>query len=235
MKILAFDTSTAQGSVAVLEDDLVLSERVWRRERSHSEFLTSEIQEALKEASVKIAAIDALAVGQGPGSFTGIRVAINAARSLGYALAKPVSVFETSEILAHPINRFDLPVLSVLNAQKNSYFVSRFTRKNDCWIRTDDVALLTLKELEGRLTEAHLCVGDGCTEAEARLSPDLKSVWVRDSVISDYPLASSLGALTFIYRDSRGPIVWNAVQPLYLRASGAEETLREKLAEVSKR
>ena len=98
MKILAFDTSTAQGAVAVLEGERVLIERTWRREKSHSELLTAEIESTLIDAATEMSSVDAFAVGQGPGSFTGIRVAINAARALAYALQKPVYVFKTSEI-----------------------------------------------------------------------------------------------------------------------------------------
>ncbi len=234
MKILAFETSTAQGSVAVIEVDVtshsanVLSERVWRREKSHSEFLTAEIEAVLNESGLKINEITQLAVGQGPGSFTGIRVAINAARTLAYALSIPVSVFETSQLLIQPVAKFDLPAMVIVNAQKNSYFTARFQRDSDRWRQIAPTALLSLDELEKELRTRHLCLGDGCPDAEKALSPDLNASFVRDAQISDFPLASNLGELVLADGANSQPFVWNAVRPLYLRASGAEEKLREE-------
>lgn len=231
MNILAFDTSTAQGSVAVWSESQLLSEKIWRRAHSHSELLTAEIENGLLESQLKMSDVDALAVGQGPGSFTGIRVAINAARALAYALKKKVYVFETSETLVQPVLRLELPVLTIINAQKNSFFVSRFKNvtKDGAvqWQRTRETSFTTLPELELLLNEPHLCIGDGCLEAELALGPEAKLNWIRDASVSDFPLASSLARLAILPSKNAQPSDWNAVQPLYLRASGAEEKLRE--------
>jgi tRNA threonylcarbamoyladenosine biosynthesis protein TsaB len=231
MKILAFDTATAQGSVAVLSGNQLLSEKIWRRAQSHSECLTAEIEAALQDSKLNITDIDAFAVGQGPGSFTGIRVAINAARALAYALKKPAYVFETSETLVFPVNRTELPVLTLINAQKNSFFVSRFesTTKggSSYWRRTRDLSFMSLNEVQNLLTEPHLCLGDGCLDLELALRPEAKLNFMRDSNISDFPLASSLAQQAISPAKGAQPSGWNAVQPLYIRASGAEEMLRE--------
>jgi tRNA threonylcarbamoyladenosine biosynthesis protein TsaB len=230
MRLLAFDTSTAQGSVALLEGGRVLSERSWRRAQSHSEFLTAEIENALRDASLAAASVDALAVGQGPGSFTGIRVSINAARALGYALKKPVFVRDTSAMLVEPIKREE-PVMTLINAQKNSFFVSVFVRGEtdhapDGWRRKQPVEFKTLDEVEAMLVGGpHLCVGDGCELIAPDLRPETKLNFVRDASISDYPLATSLGRMVFSQAKRHPPLDWNAVQPLYIRASGAEEKL----------
>lgn len=239
MRLLAFDTSTAQGSVAVLEGECVLAERSWRRAQSHSEYLTAEIEEVLKDAQLTPSALDAFAVGQGPGSFTGIRVAINAARALGYALQKPIYARDTSAILVEPIVREE-PALVLINAQKNSFFVSRFEplarhlphasapsdHAPNGWRRTHPLEFKTLDEVQAILLGgAHLCVGDGCELADLDLRPEAKLHFMRDPSISDFPLAASLGRLTFSQRDRHPPLDWNAVQPLYIRASGAEEKL----------
>jgi N6-L-threonylcarbamoyladenine synthase/tRNA threonylcarbamoyladenosine biosynthesis protein TsaB len=222
MRLLAFDTSTAQGSVAVFEGERLLAERCWRRAQSHSEYLTSEIDEALKEARLTAAELDALAVGQGPGSFTGIRVAINAARALGYALQKPVYVYDTSEILAEPITREE-PVLVLINAQKNSFFASVFEGP----VRMRPLELMTLDGVQALLTRPHVCVGDGCEIAEPDLRPGTKLNLIRSDDLSDFPLAASLARLAIARSNRHPPLDWNAVQPLYIRASGAEEKLRE--------
>ena len=230
MRLLAFETSTAHGSVALLEGERVLSERSWRRAQSHSELLTAEIEAVLRDAGLTAASLDALAVGQGPGSFTGIRVSINAARALGYALRKPVFVRDTSAILIQPLMR-DEPVLTLVNAQKNSFFVSVFVRGQtdhapDGWRRKRSIEFKTTEEVQSMLIGGrHLCVGDGCELIEPDLRPEAKLNFTRDGSISDFPLAISLGRLAFLQRYQHPPLDWNAVQPLYIRASGAEEML----------
>ena len=79
MLLLAFDTSTSQGGVAVFQDSHLKARHVWSREGSHGELLTPAIEKALNEAGVQAYQLDAVAIGRGPGSFTGARIAVNAA------------------------------------------------------------------------------------------------------------------------------------------------------------
>ena len=230
MAVLAFDTSTAQGSVALIEGEKVLSQRSWIREKSHSELLTAEIEAVLKEANFPAKNLRALAVGNGPGSFTGIRVAVNAAKSLGYALGLQSYVFDTNSILVEAIARADLPVLTLINAQKNAFFTAAFEHDGKSWKETKPLEITNFEDLSKLLTRPHLCVGDGCLEiATGDLSPELKSSFVRDIAISDYPSAAVLGRMSEGLVKSPAPLVWNEVQALYIRASGAEEKAREGL------
>ena len=230
MAVLAFDTSTAQGSVALIEGEKVLSQRSWIRERSHSEFLTAEIEAVLKEANFPAKNLRALAIGNGPGSFTGIRVAVNAAKSLGYALNLKTYVFDTNSILVEAIERTDLPVLTLINAQKNAFFTTIYKHNGKSWVESKPLALTEFDDLAQLLTEPHLCVGDGCLDFPTdSLSPDQRSRFVRDLTINDYPSAVVLGRMSEDVVKSPEALVWNAVQALYIRASGAEEKIREGL------
>lgn len=229
MAVLAFETSTAQGSVAVVEGEKVLASRSWLRERSHSEFLTSEIESILKELNLKPSDLRALAIGHGPGSFTGLRVAVNAAKSLGYALGLKTYVFDTHEILIQGVERKDLPVVVLINAQKNASFSSLYRHDGSQWIQTRPLEITNNDDLGSLLASPHLGVGDSFLELADSLSPDLKSKLVRDNATNDYPLASTLGRMSEGLVKSPEPLVWNEVQALYIRASGAEEKLREGL------
>lgn len=233
---LALDTSSAQGSVAVLNNDRVLSQKQWLREKSHSEFLTPTIQECLTESGVQAAGLDAIAVGCGPGSFTGIRIAINAARSLAYALNKPVFSFDSSEILVNSVTHTDLPVITLINAHKNLLYTSAFLFDHEAnsWKRTLSLQALSLNEISSYLLEQesrpHVCLGDGYEEYEELFSADLRQNLVRPQELSDFPLASTLGSLTWgaiQSHPSAQPLDWKAIQALYVRASGAEEKLGE--------
>lgn len=227
MIILALDTSTAQGGVAVLEGDRTLATRSWERKGSHSELLTAEIENCLKDAGRKIGQLQMIALGHGPGSFTGIRVAVNAARTLAYTLSIPVSVFDTNEILAAMVMRSDLPVLALVNAQKNAVFAATFSHgATEPRARTLDTTMVEAHELEALIKTPHLCLGDGYEALFSTLTPDLLVNLVRDPAVRDFPSAETLGRLAWLSRDSRPPLVWKDVQALYIRASGAEEKLK---------
>ncbi|MCM2280213.1 MAG: tRNA (adenosine(37)-N6)-threonylcarbamoyltransferase complex dimerization subunit type 1 TsaB [Bdellovibrionaceae bacterium] len=228
MNVLAFDTSTNQGGVAILNDRGVLAKRVWTREKSHSEMLTAEIEACLHAARLELHDITRLAVGQGPGSFTGIRIAINAARTLAYARSLPIFAFDTTEILAGSISLpSPLPVLTMVNAHKNLIYVSRFTSEAGRWSRTLGPDALTSDEVNRIVQVPHLCLGDAYIEFESTFPAGLKSQLVRDTSFSDFPCPEVLGRMALA--SAAKPLVWNELQALYIRASEAEEKLQETL------
>src|SRR5699024_1936753 len=84
MKILAFDTSNQPLSVAVVEDENILTEQMINVKRNHSVQLMPAIDEALKQVKLTLDDIDRIAVASGPGSYTGLRIAITIAKSLAW-------------------------------------------------------------------------------------------------------------------------------------------------------
>ncbi len=89
MKVLAFDCSGASCSAAVLIDDRPAAQRFAPMERGHAETLLPMIETVLREAALTPAALDLLAVTVGPGSFTGLRIGLAAARGLALARKLP--------------------------------------------------------------------------------------------------------------------------------------------------
>lgn len=233
MLTLALDTSSSRGGVAILEGQTILSEVSWDREVSHGELLTPALQNALEKAGVAFSAIQLIAIGNGPGSFTGVRVAVNTARALSYGSAgtdekrTPIMVFDSSEILAAAVARTDLPVLALINAQKNLVFASSFAWKESSWQRRLPLSATDAEAIAQLITEPHLCVGDGFFEIEHAIPPRARVNFVRSSDLSDYPLARFVGLLAGVSFGKRQTLIWNHVHPLYIRASGAEEKFEE--------
>jgi tRNA threonylcarbamoyladenosine biosynthesis protein TsaB len=225
---LSLDTSTARGEVAVLNGGRVLSCRSWERDRSHSESVTGQIEAALSEAGIEAKQLQAIGVGRGPGSFTGIRVAINAAKSFSFALGIPIYAFDTCEIVASGARRTDLPILTMFNAQKNQVFVSVFSAPNGASPqRLIPVQAWSLDRLSAEITTPHLCLGDAYHDYESLLEPSILPLLVRDQTENDYPSAVVIGRMAsreFVNATSLG---WKELQALYIRASGAEEKIRE--------
>lgn len=220
MLVLAFDTSTATGGVALFRDDQVLESTEWQRQGSHGELLTAKIESLLQNLGIELKQVDALAVGIGPGSFTGVRVAVNAAKSLAFALTKLIYTFDTSEIIAAGCRRTDLPLAILTNAHKNMVFATTFRYRDGRWQRELPLEARDPAKLGELIQEPHLCLGDGFDEYRDLIDP---ANLLRDPSHSDVPRPESMISLM----KNTQPLEWKAVQALYIRDSGAEEKLRE--------
>ncbi|MCM3700027.1 tRNA (adenosine(37)-N6)-threonylcarbamoyltransferase complex dimerization subunit type 1 TsaB [Paenibacillus macerans] len=99
-RLLAFDTSTSSLAVAVMEDGRLLAERSMHAERDHSSLLVTAIGECLDAAGLSKRDLTGIAVGVGPGSYTGIRIAVTTAKTLAWALRIPVYRVSSLEALA---------------------------------------------------------------------------------------------------------------------------------------
>lgn len=102
--LLSFDTATKHCAVALSEGDRLLAHRVEDSERfSHAEMLNVFIDEVMREAGVGLNDLDAVAVGVGPGSYTGLRIGLSAAKGLCFALDIPLIGLATLDVLAHEL------------------------------------------------------------------------------------------------------------------------------------
>lgn len=231
MLILSIETSTPQGGVAVgtlspngqLD---VLFAKSWLRQRSHGELLTSSIEEALATSGFQLSQVDLVAVSHGPGSFTGIRVGLNAAKTLCYSLKKPAVSFSSLELLAAQAPSSKLDLLTIVNAHKNQCYAALFkaTPKGG-WKYSIKPRAVTVDALESLIKRKCLCVGDGYSVFAERLSPRLKARLSRENAFSDFPSAATLVRLAAMTYKKRKPVDWDSLKPLYIRGSEAEEKL----------
>lgn len=123
MKLLAIDTSSSSVSVALLSSEKVLGVRWEQMERGQGEALIPLIQDLLCETKTDIKQITAVAVAVGPGSFTGVRVALSAARAIGLALNVPVMGVTNFEAAAFGLVR---PLMVVLDTKRGDYYTQFF-------------------------------------------------------------------------------------------------------------
>jgi tRNA threonylcarbamoyladenosine biosynthesis protein TsaB len=101
--ILSIDASTTGCSVALFDNDSLISSAESRIDRSSAEMLTTLIDNVLKTAKVAKIDLNAIAVAKGPGSYTGLRIAVSTAKGLAFALDKPLLSFGTLEVLSHQV------------------------------------------------------------------------------------------------------------------------------------
>lgn len=129
MRVLALDSTTRGGSIAVTDDDRVLVEWPGDASRSHAERLPTELSDAVARAGLTFDTIDVFAVAAGPGSFTGLRIGISAMQGLAMVTHRAMVAVSALEALAHAAGD-DRPagviVGAWMNAHRDEVFAARY-------------------------------------------------------------------------------------------------------------
>ncbi len=124
MLLLALDTSTRQASVALCSEDGLRGEYTWLVGNNHSVELLDRIQRLMAECDHTMQQLDAIAVATGPGSFNGVRVALSTAKTLAYALKKPLVGMSTLDIIAAQQQHWRGPLCAVLEAGRSELYAA---------------------------------------------------------------------------------------------------------------
>src|SRR5262245_41633264 len=125
MKILAIESSTALGSVAILENSQVKAFSSSTNLRTHSEFLNPAVESCLQKSGWELKDIDVFCCGQGPGMFTGIRVAGNIIKSFSAFYNKPLVTVDSLSLLSFQ-NKTLEPLVCAINAYKNMLYTAMY-------------------------------------------------------------------------------------------------------------
>lgn len=131
MNILALDTSTEHCSVALWRDGAV-HERAARAGQGHSEMLTGMVDAVLVEGGLKLAMLDGIAYGQGPGSFTGLRIACAVAQGLAFPAAIPLAGIGTLHAMALACGA--AKALCCLDARMQEIYHAAYVREGDAYV-----------------------------------------------------------------------------------------------------
>jgi tRNA threonylcarbamoyl adenosine modification protein YeaZ len=191
MITLAIDTSTQRGSVALLSSDSLLFDEHFSADRSHS----SSLFVALEQARARVEKVDQIAVGLGPGSYAGVRIAIAAALGLQLALgAKSIGIPSVAALETGAPE-----YIAIGDARRESFYFSRVVHG----VCADGPLLATKDELQQRLT-AHAGLPVYATEAV----PHFPMAHIA------LPSAALLARLAAI---GRGIVSSGVLEPIYLR------------------
>jgi tRNA threonylcarbamoyladenosine biosynthesis protein TsaB len=226
MLILALDTSTAVGSVALLADDEVLARASASVKGQHGELLIGTIACCLEEAGRTLSEVELLAVGIGPGSFTGVRVGVATVKGLAVSRGVPLIGVVSLAAMARGVGEGDGVVAPLVHAHRGEVYAALYSRGPegpepllDPWSALPGVAAERIREaaVDRRVT----LVGDGVR----RYGPEIGAI-VAGAVLSgpdlDAPSAVSVafeGRRLFL---ARGPDDTAALEPLYVRPSDAK-------------
>jgi tRNA threonylcarbamoyladenosine biosynthesis protein TsaB len=126
MRLLAVDTSTAAGSVALLDGEDVVAEFTLNSNKAHSETIMMVIDNLFNSVGVGINTVDVFAISTGPGSFTGLRVGISIIKGMAWCMNKPVIGVSTLMSLAMNIPYANGMVCPIINARKKQIYVGLY-------------------------------------------------------------------------------------------------------------
>lgn len=163
--LLALDTSTSTASLALFDGDRVLSETTWLAGREHSTRLLIEVEIAFERTGHRVEDLTGLVVAQGPGSFTGVRVALSVAKGIAAALEIPVWGVNSLDVLALSAAATELPVRAVLEAGRGRYATALYSRGQ----QINPPTLATIAQLIQLVTEPTLLIGELPADARAEL------------------------------------------------------------------
>ena len=223
MNVLALDTATAACSVALWSDGAVLAQRFSTMARGHAEALMPMVEAVMAEAGLAFADLDLVATTVGPGTFTGLRVGLAAARGLALAAGLPIVGVTTLEALAHgtaPEQRRGRALAAALDARRGEVYLQAFdaglaplappavVAPADAVLPAGPVAL----------------VGDGAPLVAAALERVRNDLEVLEAPrYPDVAAAAALASRRFASEGAAAP-----PRPLYLRPPGARPPDRSR-------
>ena len=232
MRILAFETSAKAGSVALLDEKKLLGESYQNTGLTHSQTLMVMAEDLLKQCGKSVSDITAVAVAEGPGSFTGVRIGVAAAKGFAWGCEKPVYGVSTLEAMALGLGAWDGYVCPVMDARRSQVYNALFYVNQGKLERiTEDraISLEDLKKEVKNLSKPVFLVGDGsilCYNTLLESVPNL--VLPPEHRQHQRAVGVALAALQRIAAGDPGDGV--GLSPNYLRLSQAERERMERQA-----
>ncbi len=190
MLVLGIDTSSKWGSIALLREEEVVFEISLKLAKGNSEYLIGLLNDLFVRTQQKVADLDLIVVGSGPGSYTGIRVGLAVAQGLAAGLEIPLVGVNTLRIMAENVKHLAPYVVALIDARHSEVYAALYERINDSLSEIMAPAPLPIDILAQKLTEfpeAILC-GDG-SKAYQSTWEKLTNLQIASNQL-DRPLAS---------------------------------------------
>ena len=229
MKILAIDSTANTSTVAVLENDTLLSLYTANTKNTHSETLLPMVKSVLSTLNLTVDDMDALAVSQGPGSFTGVRIGVATVKGLAFGKNKKCVGVSTIEALAENLEGFFGIVCPIMNARRGQVYTGAFLNSerildDQCMMLCDLIPIL-----EGYGVPIYF-VGDGYSLIENMENASFKHT----PEMLRYQNAYSVGKVAYKKLLSKEYTDDEGLRVEYLRKPQAEREREERLEREGK-
>ena len=210
--ILNIETATKNCSVALAkEGKIVACKEIAEQNFSHAEKLHVFIEQILVESDVQFSELNAIAVSQGPGSYTGLRIGVSSAKGFSYALNIPLIAVDTLQLLAKQITIDKGIILPMIDARRMEVFSAMYD-SNYNQIRATQAEIIDESSFQEISETIHL-VGDGIGKFTNTLT-DEKFVFHNEVV---YPSANEMSALSFEKFQNSDFVDVAYFEPFYLK------------------
>lgn len=232
MRILAFESSAKAASVALMEDGVLLAESFQNNGKTHSATLMPMAEQVLRDCGLQAGDLDCVAVAKGPGSFTGVRIGVAAAKGLAWAAEKPVCGVSTLEAMAYQMRHRRGLICPVMDARRAQVYHGLFESDGRYLTRCTADQAISLEELKKELENVEkpiFLVGDGTKLCYNTLSEALPHLVLPPAHL-EMQRASGVAMAAEVLAERGGLSAPEDLTPNYLRLSQAE---RERLSRLS--
>lgn len=220
VRCLAIETSGLSGSVAALEGDRLLAEHALDPRQRSARSLAPAMRDLLTSVGWRPADVQVVAVGLGPGSFTGLRVGVTTAKTFAYAVGSQIVGANTLDAVARGTPATCPNLSAVLDAQREELFARDFVRNAlGAWRPVGETRIVPVDAWLAGLASGWMVSGPGWAKHAVRLPPGVNVAapehW--------QPMAGAIGRLALErHVGGHGDDLWSLV-PRYYRPSAAEE------------
>ena len=233
MKVLGIDSSGMTATVALIEDDKLITEFSVNHKRTHSETLMPMIDEIMKASEVSPQDLDLIAIAAGPGSFTGLRIGAATVKGFGLALDVPVAAVPTCEGLAMNLWGSDRLVCPIMDARRNQVYTGlyRVNPENELPEAVLDQKACDIEEIIEKINslgEPVIFLGDGVSQFRGIIEEKLTVGGSFAPAMSGLQRAASVAALGLKYHKAGKTVSADDFTPVYLRPSQAERVRDEQ-------
>ena len=222
MRILGIDTSSPTGSVALVDNDDVISESLLNSSKNYSDKLLIEVDAVLNSSKTKLNQIDGFVITTGPGSYTGLRVGMSLLKGLILATQKPFASVNTLDAYAETVQPGPYAICPVLDARKKEVYTALYNSKNGLCVRETPDQAITPMELCDQIKKPTAFVGNGLVAYRELLSSRLRKKYMHNAPLKKLTVAAS--AVLIASRDFKKNLQNNldSLTINYIRPSEAE-------------
>lgn len=238
MRVLGIDTSSLVATIAIMEDDNLISEYTINSPMTHSQKLMPMLEELLINNDLRVKDMDMIAISLGPGSFTGVRIGVSTVKGLAHPHNIPVMGVSSIEAMAMNIPYSDMLICPIMDARRNQVYTGMYKWNEDKLDEIHKDSPLTVDELIEKLSlldEKVIFLGDGVKKHSDILKEKLgeKASFAKGYV--NMQRASSVCELALIkHKQGVKPYKYDEVMPVYLRKSEAERQYEEKMKRLKR-
>ena len=230
MLILAFETSAKAASVALLDGEKLLAESYQNTGMTHSQTLMVMAEDMLKQCGKTADNVDAVAVAEGPGSFTGVRIGVAAAKGFAWGLSIPCYGVSTLEAMAESLGIYDGYICPAMDARRSQVYNALFEVNRGKITRIREDRAISLQDLEEdvkNLEKNIFLVGDGSLLCYNTLVERVPSL-VLPPEHRMHQRAVGVGLVAARHLNAGIPGDAASLTPNYLRLSQAERERMER-------